>query len=237
MASTLSTQSDPISVEGGSLKNNKITNGKTTNMLAEQNIATIRTTGEGTSHDAWMTIENPLEGVQITFLETAEETGGARIVMRMIVKPGGGVAPEVHTKFTETYEVLEGTLTLEIGGKATTLTPGRTLSALPGIFHRVHNDTATPVVLRVVATPGSDAERGLRAYFGMVRDGLVTPTGMPKNLFIGALVLHQAGTYFPPLPIWISRIIFGALAVVGRWIGGEKAIALYYERPALKISF
>jgi hypothetical protein len=57
---------------------------------------------------------------------------------------------------------------------------------------------------------------------------------MPKNLFIGALVLHQAGTYFPPLPIWLSRIIFGTLAVIGRWIGGEKAIERYYKQSALK---
>lgn len=57
-----------------------------------------RNTDEATLDDAWRTIENPTEGVRLNFLETAEETRGARIVMRMVVAPGGGVAPEVHTQ-------------------------------------------------------------------------------------------------------------------------------------------
>ena len=179
--------------------------------------------------DAWRTIENLTEGLRLTFLETAEDTGGVRIVMRMVVASGGGVAPEVHTRFTEAYEVLEGALMFELGGQAIALTPGRTLTAPPGTLHSLRNETESPVTVRVVVTPGTLAERGLRAYFGLCRDGLVTRAGMPKNPFVGAIILHESGTYFPPLPVWLSRIIFAVLAAVGRWIGAEKSLASYWE--------
>lgn len=181
---------------------------------------------------AWRTIEYPVEGVRLTFLETAQETGGARIVLRMVVAPGGGVKPEVHTKFTESYEVLEGALAFELGGSSIRLAPGTTLSVPPGARHGLRNDTESPVTVRVVATPGTLAERGLRAYFGLCRDGMVTKAGMPKNPFIGAIILDATGTYFPPLPVWISRVLFAALAAVGRRIGGEEVLARYLEPPS-----
>ena len=182
--------------------------------------------------DAWRTIENPVEGVQLTFLQTAQETAGARIVLRMVVAPGGGVNPEVHTKFTESYEVLEGTLAFELGGSPIRLAPGTTLSAPPGTLHGLSNNTGSPVTVRVTATPGNLAERGLRAYFGLCRDGLVTRAGMPKNPFVGAIILDEMGTYSPPLPVWISRVIFAALAAIGRRMGGEKVLARYLEPPS-----
>ena len=190
-----------------------------------------RNTDEVTLDDAWRTIENPTEGVRLNFLETAEETRGARIVMRMVVAPGGGVAPEAHTQLTESYKVLEGALAFELGGEAITLTPGHAVTAPPGTLHGLRNDTGSPVTVYVVVTPGTIAERGLRAYFGLCRDGLVTKAGMPKNPFVGAIILDESGTYFPPLPVWLSRMIFAALAAVGRWIGGEKILARYWEAP------
>ncbi|MGB3714811.1 MAG: cupin domain-containing protein [Candidatus Promineifilaceae bacterium] len=197
-------------------------------MISEHNTVRFPSAGQ----DDWRVIANPLTGVRITFLETAAETHGARIVMRMEMAPGSRVAPELHTKFTETHEVLEGTLSLAAGGEMNSLTPGHAVSIPPRTVHALHNGSTAPVILRVIMNPGSEAECGLRAYFGLARDGLVTPAGMPKNLFIGALVLHRSGTYFPPLPILLSQITFGALAVVGRLIGGPKTIARYCEPPS-----
>jgi len=182
--------------------------------------------------DAWRTIENPVEGVLLTFLQTAQETAGARIVLLMVVAPGGGVNPEVHTKFTESYEVLEGTLAFELGGSPIRLAPGTTVSAPPGTLHSLRNDTGSPVTVRVTAAPGNLAERGLRAYFGLCRDGLVTQAGMPKNPFVGAIILNETGTYFPPLPVWLSRVLFAALAAIGRRMGGDKVLARYLEPPS-----
>ena len=67
------------------------------------------------------------------------------------------------------------------------------------------NDAGSPVTVRVVAISGTLAERGLRAYFGLCQDVMVTEAGMPKNPFVGAIVLDETGTYFPPLPVWLSR--------------------------------
>lgn len=131
---------------------------------------------------------------------------------------------------------LEGALAFELGGEAITLTQGRTLTAPPSTLHGLRNETESPVTVRVVVNPGTIAERGLRAYFGLCRDGLVTKAGMPKNPFVGAIILHGSGTYFPPLPVWLSRIIFAALAAVGHRMGGEKILARYWEPPGREIA-
>ena len=123
-------------------------------------------------------------------------------------------------------------LAFELGGSPIRLAPGTTLSAPPGTLHGLRNDTGSPVTVRVSATPGNLAERGLRAYFGLCRDGLVSQAGMPKNPFVGAIILNETGTYFPPLPVWLSRVLFAALAAIGRRMGGEKVLAHYLEPPS-----
>lgn len=46
--------------------------------------------------DTWRVVENPSSGETFTFLETAEETGGLRVVARIDLAPGGGVSPHSH---------------------------------------------------------------------------------------------------------------------------------------------
>jgi hypothetical protein len=56
---------------------------------------------------AYRTVNNPGTGETITFVETSEDTGGARVVALITLAPGGAIAPHSH-RITETFECVEG---------------------------------------------------------------------------------------------------------------------------------
>ena len=64
------------------------------------------------------TIENPLTGERVTFLATAEETGGEYVRIRNETSAGApGVVMHYHLAYTEAFEVLKGSLDVCVGGK------------------------------------------------------------------------------------------------------------------------
>src|SRR5918998_2867919 len=55
------------------------------------------------------TIENPVTGERVTFLETSAETGGELVLIETTVAPDGFVAAEhIHPYQSERFEVIEG---------------------------------------------------------------------------------------------------------------------------------
>ena len=51
----------------------------------------------------------------MTFLITGEETGGAFFMADISVVPGGGTPPHIHHREDESFHLLEGTLTIQVG--------------------------------------------------------------------------------------------------------------------------
>jgi mannose-6-phosphate isomerase-like protein (cupin superfamily) len=86
------------------------------------------------------------EGVRQTIL--AEE--GDFLVTELVLLPGGKGPPfpHYHRGFTERFEVVSGTLGLELDGRIETLTAGQVLPATPGMVHRPFNAGQEPVVMR-----------------------------------------------------------------------------------------
>ncbi len=187
----------------------------------------IASNGETTPGEAWRTIVNPMSGESITFIETEEESGGSRVVMRIEVAPGGGPAPHAHRNQTELFEGIAGTVELQLGKRRITLGPGGTATVPPGVLHGFRNVTQAPASIRVIASPPEDIELGLRAAFYMMREGLLR-----KKPLVGALLLQKGDLYMPPLPRWIYWPLIGVLAQLGQWTGGTQALAQYGERPS-----
>lgn len=63
-------------------------------------------------------------GNRLTFLLTGAETGGAFFLAEMLVPPGGGPPPHVHSREDETFHVLEGSLTVQVGGETLSASAG-----------------------------------------------------------------------------------------------------------------
>jgi hypothetical protein len=64
------------------------------------------------------TLVNPVTGERMTFVETAADTGGERVVIELRADPGGSVAAaHVHPSQWETFKVVSGTLGAKVAGR------------------------------------------------------------------------------------------------------------------------
>lgn len=183
------------------------------------------------------TIADANTGETLTFLETAAESSGERVVMRLSLAPGTVVPPHAHPT-EETFELHDGTVDFQLDGKPIELRSGSSITVPAGHVHGLRNTSDTPAALGMIATPGAEAEYGLRLKFLMSRDGYipVPGSGPPKNVLLGAVVIHRGGLYFPPLPRWLFRLLMGALAAVGRWRGREHFLRDRYPEYAMYLA-
>lgn len=173
--------------------------------------------------DEWRTIHNPLTGEVLTFLET----GIDRMVGELTLPAGGEPVPPHSHPGSESFEVLEGVLHLQVDRHSMDLEPGESWTVTDEI-HSISNTSSEPVVIRLECTPGRRAERGLRAYFGMARDGILRRDGPPKDVLAATLALHLAGLYQPPLPRWAFKTLVATVGTIGQWAGKEEKVLSRY---------
>ena len=84
-------------------------------------------------------LHDALTGQHLTFLQTAAETGGELLQLEVRLDPGGWVPRHAHVRQDERVEVLEGTLTVGVGRKKSTLTVGESAQVPRRRIHVVRN--------------------------------------------------------------------------------------------------
>ena len=89
----------------------------------------------------------------MTFLITGEETGGAFFLCEIAVAPGGGTPPHIHSREDESFRLLEGTLTIQVGGDTMTASPGDFVYLPRGIAHSFRNTGDVTAKALVWAAP------------------------------------------------------------------------------------
>jgi quercetin dioxygenase-like cupin family protein/catechol 2,3-dioxygenase-like lactoylglutathione lyase family enzyme len=99
-------------------------------------------------------------GDQITFLITGEETGGAFFMAEVLVPPGGGPPPHTHRFEDESFRLLQGSLTIQIGGKTLNALPGDFVHLPRGITHSFRNNGSVDAKFLLVVT-----RAGLERFF------------------------------------------------------------------------
>jgi quercetin dioxygenase-like cupin family protein len=113
-------------------------------------------------------------GSLMTFLITGKETGGAFFLAEMLVPPGGGPPPHVHQREDESFHILEGTLTIQMGEDRLTASSGDTAFLPRGIAHSFKNDGDVSAKALVLLTPA-----GLENYFAEVFDRAEDASAIP----------------------------------------------------------
>ena len=174
------------------------------------------------------TIINPVIKDQVTFTQTAEETGGRITSLLVKLMPGGGTPMHYHKNFSETFAVVEGTLTLITKKGRFTLSSGQKFTVEKEVIHRFSNESNAPVIFTTVILPGSTGfENALRILYGLAEDGITNKKGLPKSLQTLAVIstmsdMHAAGAgaLFTPL--------FGLLNSIARMNGLEKKLLNRY---------
>ena len=97
---------------------------------------------------------------QVRFLITGEQSGGAFFMAEASVLPGCGNPPHIHSGEDETFYLQQGTLTVQVGGKTVTASPGDAVFLPRGIAHSFQNNGNVDAKVLVVAAPA-----GLEKFF------------------------------------------------------------------------
>ena len=125
-------------------------------------------------------------GERMTFLATGEETGGAFFLAEIEVAPGGGTPPHIHHREDEAFHMLEGSLTIQVGGNTITASAGDFAFLPRGIAHSFKNTGDGCAKALVLTTPA-----GLEGFFAEVfdpaTDRFATPPAQSKDLIPRAL--------------------------------------------------
>lgn len=180
----------------------------------------------------WRRVENPASGEAFTFVETAEETGGARVVTLIEVQPGGGPRRHAHPP-EEIFELVDGVVDLELDGRKQKLEPGEPVTVPSGYLHTFTNPGTEPARVKVTVVPPNDFERTMRALSGLARDGrLEGPGGRPAEPALMASLAMRSGYYEPPMPRLLWKLLNGALAPFGRRAAAEALTRYDREHPS-----
>ena len=125
-------------------------------------------------------------GDQITFLITGEETGGAFFMAEVSVPPGGGPPPHIHHREEETFRLLQGTLTIQVGGKTLNALPGDFVHLPRGIVHCFQNTGKVDAKFLLVVTPAG-LEKFFEEAFYPVADRSAAPPLLSETMLAGLL--------------------------------------------------
>lgn len=171
---------------------------------------------------------NPIQRDYATFLETSADTNGQRSLIEIELAPGGGNKPHYHHIFSERFEVLEGTLQVQLGKSFHTLRPTQSATAHANTLHCFSNPTDRAVRFLVELRPGHTGfERALQIGYGLASDGKTNAQSLPTNIYHLALLFTMSDSIVPG-PFAIVAPIFRLLAARARKLGIEQELIRTY---------
>lgn len=108
---------------------------------------------------------------------------GKNSVLEMNILPGEKTPWHYHTLFSETFEVLKGTLEVGKGKNIYRLKPGDKATIEPYERHYFNNTSNEECIVTTTIDPGNkDFENALFILKGLAKDGLASNAGTPKKL-------------------------------------------------------
>jgi len=158
-------------------------------------------------------IRNPKTGETVTFLETGPP------LLRLEMTAERSSAPShLHPKIEERWDLQEGTVRFTVGGAARVLTAPAQLTIPRGTAHEFESDG--PIRTVVEYEPAGHFAEFLETIYALARDGKTDAKGRP-NLLRSAVIAraHLDDFALPFPPVWAQRVLFAALAPLGRALG------------------
>jgi mannose-6-phosphate isomerase-like protein (cupin superfamily) len=173
------------------------------------------------------TIEDPVTGQRIVFVERTEE----RVAAELFVRPGGFVPVHVHASQAERFEGVSGRLRFRVGRRRRALGCGETLVVPAGAAHGFRNEGAEVAHFLIELSPPRRGEEGLRTLFGLQRDGRVRlgRAGVLHPLLQVAVLFDEYldEVHLPLVPFGLQRLGFRMLARLGARRGYVAAFPEY----------
>lgn len=153
-------------------------------------------------------IESPPTRQRIEFLQTAADTGGELLALRVTVGPGGRVPGHVHLEQEERFAVEEGRPTFRVDGDKVEAGPGDRLTVPPSTPHLFRNDSDADVVMVAELRPALRAEEVFETLYRLARDGHTHGRiGAPGPLRTARLIKDYEREFFylSSLPVGLQR--------------------------------
>ena len=169
------------------------------------------------------TIGNPVTGERVVVRGVGtEDSGGELLAIDMYVRPGGAVTGEhVHPTIEESFTtVVRGRVGFRLNGHESIAELERPMHVPAGTAHDWWNAGEEEAHVMVEIRPGTRFEKMTDNLFGLARDGKTNSKGMP-NLLQAAIFSREFSDvlYFTKPPLWVQRLLFGALAAIARVLG------------------
>ena len=106
------------------------------------------------------TLRQPNEGQTVAivgdvyrFMATGDDTDGKYAMFEAIVRPGGGPPPHVHSREEESFYILEGEITFQVGDDRIVAKAGTFANMPVGSLHSFRNDTGQTARMIVSVAP------------------------------------------------------------------------------------
>ena len=167
------------------------------------------------------TLYNPVTGESMTFVTTSRQTDGEYVVIGLSADPEAFVAAaHVHPAQTETFEVVEGTLTVKVDGTVHTANAGDVLVVEPGQAHKWWNAGDSRLVFRCEIRPALQFESLIETMFALAADGKTNKKGMPNPFRLAVVARAHLDTVVLPFPpVWAQRAALALGAPLGKLFG------------------
>jgi mannose-6-phosphate isomerase-like protein (cupin superfamily) len=158
-------------------------------------------------------------GTSFAIVESAADSGGERIEFEIAMPPGAPGPPKhFHPRQEEGWRLLEGELSVFVGGGWRTLGEGESLSIQPNTVHTLRNSSSRVVRFRDVHQPALDFQDYIEALHRQAAAGKITGRITPSTLVRGAMILRQhRTTQLSASPV--QRAAETGLSLVGRALG------------------
>jgi mannose-6-phosphate isomerase-like protein (cupin superfamily) len=175
---------------------------------------------------------NPLTGEKAMLVESAEESGGTRIVTDFAVEAGGFVpgGEHVHDVCAEHLEIKAGRIMFVLDGQERAVGAGEQVTVLPGTWHRWSNPGEDEILIRVRIEPAMRFEEAILVSWGLCADGHTNADGRPSPL-LGALLAtrYRREIRYRQPPDAVQKLLFPPLAALARLLGRERTIQRYLD--------
>jgi quercetin dioxygenase-like cupin family protein len=113
------------------------------------------------------TLHDPFTGQHLRFRRTGRLTGGQLLEAEVLLDPGGRVPRHLHLRQDERVEVLEGALSIQLGGEQRRLTEGESVEVPRHTLHRVRNTYKGRTRFLLQVRPARRMEAAMRAIFAV----------------------------------------------------------------------
>jgi mannose-6-phosphate isomerase-like protein (cupin superfamily) len=161
---------------------------------------------------AGLKLKSPPIGQELTFLRTAQDSGGFELVVEARMRPGAFIPPHRHLHQEESFEVLAGTGTFHVAGQRIVAGPSDRVRIPAGVAHRFRNSSEADVRVRATVRPALRTDELFYRLFRLGGQGRVNKLGAPNPLITAQLIreFREEFFYLAVVPIWLQRILAGA---------------------------